>query len=115
MSMEDYLKNLLVYGIIILLMSYVMKGFYVDSLITAILVAFVISLLNTFIKPVIEYISLPITFLTLGIFKLVINGFILFLADLILGSHFEISSVLMAVLSAIVMSLLSNVVGAKEL
>ena len=41
---------------------------------------FVLSLVNIFIRPVITIISLPITLLTLGLFMLVVNGFMVWLA-----------------------------------
>lgn len=114
MSKESYLKNLVIHAIILVLMSYVMDGFYVDSLVSGLIIAFVLSLLNTYIKPVLELMSWPITFLSLGIFKLLINGFILFLADLIMGVHFEIDGALVTVFAAIVFSLLSGLAGAKD-
>lgn len=44
----------------------------------------VIGLINSFIKPIIELISLPVVFLTLGLFNIVINVGLLFLADKLL-------------------------------
>ncbi len=110
----SYLVDLVINALIIMLMNYLFNGFYVDGFVTALLVAFVLSLLNAFVKPVIEAISLPVTFITLGLFKLVINGFILYLADLILGSHFTISGVWMMIFSALLMSLLSSLLGVNQ-
>jgi putative membrane protein len=44
-------------------------------------VALILTLVNTFIRPILNVISLPITILTLGLFMLVINGLMLLLTD----------------------------------
>ncbi len=41
---------------------------------------FILSLINIFIKPIVSIISIPITILTLGLFTLVINGLMVYLA-----------------------------------
>lgn len=42
--------------------------------------ALMLALVNTFIKPIVSVISLPATILTLGLFTIVINGFMVYLA-----------------------------------
>jgi putative membrane protein len=50
--------------------------------------ALVIGLLNTFLRPIISLLTLPVTVLTLGLFTLVINGLMFFLAaHLVTGFH----------------------------
>ena len=73
-------------GAVILLMSYLFDGVYVKDFFVAFLVAIVLSLLNTFVKPVLTLIAFPITLMTLGFFQLIINAFILSLASSILYS-----------------------------
>ncbi len=51
-----------------------------NGLITALLVAVVLGLLNTFLKPLLILFTLPATVLTLGLFLLVINAAIVMLA-----------------------------------
>ena len=47
----------------------------------ALLFAFVLSLLNIFVKPIIKLITLPVTIITLGLFSLVINVIVIYIAD----------------------------------
>lgn len=42
--------------------------------------ALAVGLLNTFLRPIISLLALPVTILTLGLFTLVVNGFIFALA-----------------------------------
>jgi putative membrane protein len=52
---------------------------------TALIVALVLGLLNIFIKPILVILTLPVTFITLGLFLLVINAIIILLCDKIVG------------------------------
>jgi len=47
------------------------------------LAAFMLALVNMFIKPVVFILSLPVTILTLGLFTVVINGLMVYLALLL--------------------------------
>lgn len=73
----------------------------------ALLAAIVINLLNRTIKPVLIALTLPLTALTLGIFYPFINVIILYIVDLILGSHFTIGGILMTCLVAILISIMN--------
>ena len=83
------------------------------------LVAIIFSLVNTFIKPILKIITLPITAITLGLFLLVINALMLLLTGWLSGQFdlgFSVPDFWAALLGSIVISLvgwvLSMVVGA---
>jgi putative membrane protein len=62
----------------------------VDSLEGAVLFALVLGLLNALIRPVLVILTLPLTFLTLGLFIVVVNAIVFWLATLLpLGVHAE--------------------------
>jgi len=73
--------RLLINTLLVLLVSYLLPGVYVNSFLAALLVAVVLGLLNVFLKPILVIITIPITVLTLGLFLLVINAVIILLAD----------------------------------
>jgi putative membrane protein len=82
------------------------------------LVAFIFGLVNTFVRPILQIFTLPITLMTLGLFLLVINALMLLLTDLIsdeLALGLVVGDFLAALLGAIVISLvgfaLSMVIG----
>lgn len=65
--------------------------------------ALVVGLLNALVKPVLVVLTFPLTLLSLGLFLLVLNGFLLWLAGVLApGLHLE--GFLAAVLGAVVMS-----------
>lgn len=56
----------------------------VSSIMDAVKVALVLSVLNSFLKPILNFISLPISCLTLGLFSLVISAAMVMLTDSLL-------------------------------
>jgi putative membrane protein len=86
-------------------------SFTIESFWWALLAAIILSILNLLIKPVLHLISLPITILTLGLFSLIINGFLFWLMILLLRPHIDIGDFWIAVLAALVYTILSSLVG----
>ena len=85
--------------------------FHVESIWTAIIASFVLSILNGFVKPVLSFLSLPLTFLTLGLFTFVINAAMLKLTSMFVGqTNFGCSGFGAAVLVAVIMSLVNLIV-----
>lgn len=74
------------------------------------LVALIFGLVNTFIKPILKLLSFPVIILTLGLFALVINTAMLALTAWITG-YLSIDSFWSALLGAIVISVVSSVLG----
>jgi putative membrane protein len=86
-------------------------SFAIESFWWALLAAVILSILNLLIKPLLHLISLPITILTLGLFSLIINGFLFWLTTLILSPHIAIANFWVAVLAALVYTIFSSLVG----
>lgn len=77
---------------------------YVKSPWAAVLAAVVLGLLNMLVKPVLLLISLPITFVTLGLFYLVINGLMLELTAAVMGKALYFNGFVAAFLVALIVS-----------
>jgi len=82
------------------------------------LVAFIFGLVNTFVRPILQIFTLPITLMTLGLFLIVINAVMLLLTGVIsteLDLGFVVPDFVAALLGAIVIGLvgfvLSMVIG----
>ena len=76
----NLLLRWLINALALLALSFVLPWMYVDNFWTALIAAVVLGLLNTFIRPILLLLTLPITLLTLGLFALIINGLIFWLA-----------------------------------
>lgn len=91
--MINYLLKLLITAAAVWFGASYIQGVQVDGYTTAIIVAVVLSLLNTFVKPIIKLFSLPFTIMTLGLFLLVINVAIIYIAAYFIGG-FSVSGFL---------------------
>jgi putative membrane protein len=87
-----------------------------------VLVAIIFSLVNTYLRPILRILTLPITLMTVGIFLLILNALLLILvgavaAELNLG--FTVDDFLAALLGSIVISIvgfvLSMIIGTSRL
>jgi len=96
----------LVLTVVILFIAWIIPGISIDSFLSAIIAAAVISLINIFLKPILNYITLPINTITLGIFSLVLNTLLLLLVSFVVPG-FNIDSFLAAFLGTILLSLFS--------
>ena len=94
----------LLYTLALIFTSWVVPGIEVSSFLNAMFVVVIIALINTFIKPLLQIITLPINILTLGLFSLVINALLLMLAGYITPG-FEVEGFLSALFGSIVLSL----------
>ena len=102
------LKWVLYAGILVFI-AWLIPGISVENFMSAMGVCVIIALINIFIKPLLEFISLPITFLTLGLFSFVINALLLMLAGWV-APGFEVEGFLSALLGSIILSLFAGVV-----
>ncbi|GIM52999.1 hypothetical protein CAPN004_20290 [Capnocytophaga cynodegmi] len=103
-----YIVSLLVTAVIVFLLGNVLPVAKISDYFSAILVAFVLSILNVLVKPVLQIISIPITIITLGLFLFVINAVIILLAaELVNG--FEVSGFFGALLFSLCLSLAQSV------
>jgi len=91
----------------IIIAAYIIPGVIVSSLWTAFILALVLGLLNITLRPILLLLTLPINFITLGLFTLVINSLIILLASTIIKG-FYIDGFLPALLFSIVLMLLQN-------
>lgn len=103
------LLRILITAALVMVISYFMKGVVVEQFTTAIIVAIVLGLLNLFVKPVLVLFTLPVTFLTLGLFLLVINAIIILLCDHFVDG-FEVSLFWTALFFSIILSLSQSLV-----
>jgi len=101
--------RLLVTAILVVILSYVIKGVQVDGFTSALMVAVVLALLNLFVKPILVILTLPVTILTLGFFYLVINATMILVCDHFIDG-FKVSTFWTAMLFSIILSLSQSIV-----
>jgi len=95
----------------LVLLTHLDIGLKVASFGSALWAAFVIGLLNAFVRPLLILLTLPVTMLTLGLFLFVVNGLMLMLASRLLDG-FQVDGFWPAVLAAILYSLWGVIIDA---
>lgn len=95
----------LISAIAVMLVAYLVPGITVTSFVSALLVALVLGLANAFVRPILVFLTLPITVLTLGLFILVINA-LLFMITAYFVPGFSVSGFGPAFLGSIVLAII---------
>ncbi len=107
----EWLIGMIGYAIILIAVSLLFpKTLQIDSDLFgmwALVAAIIIFILNKTIKPILFWLTLPITGLTLGLFYPFINVFILYMVSFLLQDHFQIHGIWMAFFIAIIISILN--------
>ena len=85
----DLLLHIMLLAAGIFFVAESMKGVYIEGYGTAIVVAIVYSLINLVLGTALAILTLPLMFITIGLFKLVINAFLLWITDQMID-RFEI-------------------------
>lgn len=95
----------------LLAVTYLVPDIHVSSFVYALIAAAVIGLANILIRPVLLILTLPVTILTLGLFILVINGLMFWLAGYFLQG-FEVKTIAAGIIGAVVYSIISWILSA---
>lgn len=107
----DWLTHMLGYTIVLIIASLIFKKtIYIDSSfygLWGLLAVVIIFILNRTVKPILFWLTLPITGITLGLFYPLINVLILKITDFILLSHFEIKGIFFVIIVSIFISILN--------
>ena len=110
----DFCISILIYSLILIVFSLIFKNtLYIDNSyygLTSVVASLIIFILNRTIKPLLVWLTLPLTALTLGLFYPVINLIILKLTDYILMSHFDINGYIMPFIVAILISIVHLII-----
>ena len=100
--------KLLINALVLLILAYQLPGISVDNYYSAIIAAFVLALVNTLIRPIILFFTLPFNILTLGLFTLVVNGFLFWFVGTVVKG-FTVSGFMPAFWGALIMAVVNRI------
>lgn len=109
----DWMLYIFFYTLTLIIVSLNFKSMYIEKehfYLYSFLIVLIVYVLNKTVKPILVRLTIPITGLTLGLFYPFINLFILKLADWILGSHFNLKNIWIALIISILLSICNIVV-----
>jgi len=105
----NFVIKVLVTAVNAFLLAYLLPHIEIDNFSTALIVAFVLALLDAIVKPILIFLTLPATLITLGLFLFVINAVII-LIDAHFVHGFKVDGFWWALLFSILLSLVNSFV-----
>ncbi|MFD2244694.1 phage holin family protein [Pontibacter ruber] len=103
-----FIVKLLLTGVAAMLAAYILPGVQIDGFVTALILALVLAVLNAIVRPILIFLTIPVTILTLGLFLLVINALIILLADYLVAG-FDVDGFIWALIFSLVMSVIGAI------
>jgi putative membrane protein len=107
--MWNFIAVWIVTAVSLLIIARLPIGISVRDTGSAFVAALVLGLLNAFLGPILRFLAFPLTVLTLGLFAIVINAFLLWLTDKLVDG-FKIDGALSAILGAIILGILNTLI-----
>ena len=95
---------LIVNGLAVFITGYLLPGVVLKNFFTAVVVAVVLGIVNTLIKPLLIIFTLPLNILTLGLFTFVINGLVILLTSSLVPG-FSVQNLWTAIIFSLVLSI----------
>lgn len=104
-----FVLKVLITAVNAFLLASILPGIEINHFLTAIVVAFVLALLDAVVKPILVLFTLPATIFTLGLFLFVINACIILLDDYFVNG-FDVKNFWYALLFSICLSIINSIV-----
>ena len=99
--------RLIISALAVLITALTLDGVTVQPWWWAVIVAIVLGFVNSWIRPIVKFMALPVNILTLGLFTFVINALMVMLCSWLIGPHFEVANLLWAILFSIVLTVVN--------
>jgi putative membrane protein len=106
MTSMNIIFRLLINSLALLALTQLIEGLIVDNFYAALIASIVIGLLNTFVRPILLILTLPVNIISLGLFTFIVNGLMIWFASTFLQG-FAVQNFWVAVLVAIILWIIS--------
>ncbi|MFM2326990.1 MAG: hypothetical protein RIR31_1192 [Bacteroidota bacterium] len=110
--MQKWFIKILVCAVNVFILAYILPGIEIKDMLTALIVAVVLSFLDAIVKPLLVLLTLPATLVTLGLFLFVINACIILIDAHFVGG-FKVESFWHALLFSVLLSFFNSFVHKK--
>lgn len=106
----DMIATLILSALAVGITAWLLPGVGIDSWLWTFVIAIVLGIINTVVKPVVKLLALPVNIITLGLFSLVINALMIELCAAIVPA-FHVESLWWAFLYSVVLSIVTWLIG----
>ncbi len=108
--MKGFVFRFIVTGVALLVAAQIVPGLSIESFNAGVVAVFVLAVLNAVVRPLLYLLSAPFIVVTLGLFMIVINAFLLHMAS-VLVTGFYVAGFWPAVGGAVLISLVSAIMN----
>lgn len=109
--LKEFLQRWVISTAAVLVATYMVPGIHYERGVDLLMATFVLGVLNMFVRPLLLLLSLPLLVVTLGVFTLFINAFLLYSVGMLLRPHFVVDSFGAAFWGGLVIMLISLVLN----
>jgi putative membrane protein len=110
----QFIVSLIINAVALWVVTLLNIGIHADTTTALIIASIVLGIVNAIIRPIMLLLSLPFIIVTLGLFVLVVNGIAVWLVGLVVPG-FHVDSLWAGILGAIILAVISWIVGAVGL
>lgn len=106
----NFIVKIMISTLAVLISAWLLPGVDIEnnSFVTALIVALVLAFLNSVVKPILVFLTIPITIVTLGLFLVIINAGMILLADRLIDG-FHVRGFWWALLFSIILSIVTSI------
>ena len=105
----NMLVKWMLFSLLIMFIAWIIPGITITGFLSALVVVIILSLVNIFVRPLVQFISIPLNVLTLGLFSLIINA-LLFMLVAKFSPGFQIDGFWSGLFGALILSVLSPLI-----
>jgi putative membrane protein len=108
---KQFLQSWIINTLAVLVAVYLVKGIHYQQPLDLLVASLLLGILNSFLRPILMLLALPLLIFTLGLFMLVINAVLLYFVGFLLKPHFFVDGFGAAFKGALIISLVSLVLN----
>ncbi len=109
--MKNFLQRWLICTFAVLIATYLVKGIHFKEWLDLCVASLLLGILNAVLRPILMLLALPLLFLTLGLFQIVINAALLYFVGYVMKPHFYVDGFGSAVWGALIISVISIILN----
>lgn len=107
-GLKRFIQSWLINTLAVLIAVLILRGHIrYQATVDLFMAALLLGVLNTFLRPLLLLLTLPLLIFSLGLFTIVINACLLYLVHWMMGAHFVIDGFGWALLGSVIMSVIS--------
>src|SRR5437016_559280 len=110
-GLKKFIQSWFINTLAVLVAVYLVDGIHYRKPLDLCIASLLLGILNAFLRPIIMFFALPLLIVTLGLFMLVINAFLLYFVGLVLRPHFFVDDFWSAFWGALIISIISLILN----